>query len=1132
MGADFYGSVDESGNIILTESANNGDYNIVTILPDNSIPGYSPKPDNLEAYVKDYLHVPLVYTGDFHYEVDSQLPDGVTNSRQYQILGYETYYKNIKVGSDGRLIKTEFPKTGEVDQETAIMNIYKAMGQEEYVYNLTDLKLDNSSQYIKNVKQATEQQLPMGSDQSDKIKYSAYRVAVTNSSPNVYNMKAYRDGLILSNYQSDGTPTDDWLGTVATLSDTITISDFCNLLYKIMDIYGEAVLTQKEQTLLVQTYGNSLPYYLDEDSLKAVKYLTAKGILNWEKEQYNFNDTLTKDVMLDILCAVKDTDSRYTFKDITLTLDSELVEKGYYETEVQATPSPILNIDNDDNKVAPSYYDYFVQAVDGVTTFTADNNDLLYKYTINVKGAKFLGVDESTGYYHFQIPKNKKSNITFKVGKYKFKIPNGGGYYDYDESTKSFTNRALESDAENLFDKAGQIRAQKAMEERAYLDESNQKAKIFVIIKSEADVANVKILGTALDMSKIRNKGQKIKNHKVTLSEEGKTGYVTICITNYSSRSELLGDLEVSSGYVSSYKAFCRDGNQLLVNVNYLLANNVITEPIEVEKNVLFMSTQYSDIYLDKKNGYIINGNMVSKLDSKDEVMFYKEDGEYYVDYRAVMGWSGEFLRFTDSKGKLSVGLSKRDFEVSRREVYTALGEPQKSVKVATVLGKVVLSSKYPLANYFIFKSDSAYYLFVFHNERGFSEHKASTKKLKEITGIELPKGVSVYMWRLTDDEEATKNLKGAWENPSGITYDKDYGFLYEPPSFTVFQTSKPNKNFKHGVNDDFNFPIQIVSDGTKFVDINLNLFTTESGDLDYGQVPESYFTNKTNKNIVTYKLESTSTSTSTGNSNSSSGNASGSSPTMQIKSVKAKTVTSYKTLKITPAVTGVVDTFYARKAWKTEDVRNTNHLLFYGTLPVYLKKKAIRLTSSSKSTEVMRTSEVKDGFRLLRATTHNSYIFSVIWDNQLEPVTVSSKKDNTSGSSLDQIGTEIGNTLSGFDWNSFNFKNSIERFDTITQIILIIALAIIPRIAMFFFFTLIALSLITNVKLFQLMCARFIDPIKVLTFGRQDVHTVNTFRMLISSILALGLFGLFMDGTIINVLGFIQAVFIRLLQL
>ena len=121
---------------------------------------------------------------------------------------------------------------------------------------------------------------------------------------------------------------------------------------------------------------------------------------------------------------------------------------------------------------------------------------------------------------------------------------------------------------------------------------------------------------------------------------------------------------------------------------------------------------------------------------------------------------------------------------------------------------------------------------------------------------------------------------------------------------------------------------------------------------------------------------------------------------------------------------------------------------------------------------------------------------------------------DKTTQASLEDL-EQIG----GVNWGAYTFDNLIHDVDNGLSILLIIVLNIIPRIGMFVFIILIGLSTVANMKPVRRFCDSIFDPYKLITLGHCTVYTINTKLLLISSIIGLAAFGLFMDGTLINLL-------------
>ena len=120
----------------------------------------------------------------------------------------------------------------------------------------------------------------------------------------------------------------------------------------------------------------------------------------------------------------------------------------------------------------------------------------------------------------------------------------------------------------------------------------------------------------------------------------------------------------------------------------------------------------------------------------------------------------------------------------------------------------------------------------------------------------------------------------------------------------------------------------------------------------------------------------------------------------------------------------------------------------------------------------------------------------------------------------------ELSSKTDIIDWDEFTASRLMETGEIAIAVAMVLVLNIMPRIALFLFLLLIMLGVIQNVKFWQMFCDRVFDVYKFLTFGRYDVHTFRQSRMFIHSIIAMAIFVLFMDGTIIHVYELIMQFF------
>lgn len=173
----------------------------------------------------------------------------------------------------------------------------------------------------------------------------------------------------------------------------LTLAEFCVLVRRAMDIYGEEVLTEREQDMLLVYYGTRLPYELeDKEQFEAIKYLMAKGIV---ESQLAWTDPLTINDMLVILSRVKDEGSRLTYKEIDLVYDESLLDQGYYPATISSNVGDGVEIANVTMTSSYNYenvewFDYFLRLTD------EDVSDVNVKSTMKIDPTTYYTADSGT----------------------------------------------------------------------------------------------------------------------------------------------------------------------------------------------------------------------------------------------------------------------------------------------------------------------------------------------------------------------------------------------------------------------------------------------------------------------------------------------------------------------------------------------------------------------------------------------------------------------------------------------------------------------------------------------------------------------------------------------------------------
>lgn len=396
------------------------------------------------------------YTGffDLNYTQPNK-PKGV-QSRALEILGYD-YLLMSETYDTGSDKYTPYILSDEaISEETAIMDLYKALGKELY-----DIKMVHKKANYTGGNSPAATLLNRGTiTYSGGGKYpivahdnlSSYEtyVFVTRTNPDLYMKKL---------------ETDFNIGMTTKKKDKITIADFLVMAHKMMQFYGEPEMSTNEMNQLVQVYGGDIPQGLESDVKDAWIYLRARGVLNINGlDVYKYLD---KNTMYDILMRIKDKDSRINYKDIrvVLPLNQEIINQGYFpktDTTVKVLDEVPMDTNLDYSSLA--YYDYLVPINDKSRFLDKYGNSLTTMFVSNkpesdgnaasaMDNSSYVGIDD-TLYYHFRIPVKPDNDQTYQSNYVRIDTPEssdkvrgvylqlGGGIYAYDK-TMSMNNGSV-----------------------------------------------------------------------------------------------------------------------------------------------------------------------------------------------------------------------------------------------------------------------------------------------------------------------------------------------------------------------------------------------------------------------------------------------------------------------------------------------------------------------------------------------------------------------------------------------------------------------------------------------------------------------------------------------------------------
>lgn len=249
---------------------------------------------------------------------------------------------------------------GRVDLNTALMDIYKAVGQEKY--DITYIFTPDSGLTV--TSSPIQGELSLNLSQYDSVDNSAGKawVFVTRTNPSLYWKQAVYDGIVLDAEAFTGNPNADNSSAKSTI---VTLADFCNYAYNIMNIYGEPVMTAGERSILLQLYGTVVPYSACPAEAKAIETFIAKGIISPEDDQQylNWNSEIDPGYMLTLLMRIADINARTTYKDVQITLDASLIDEGYYQANLTLEPSSVIEFTQASGIArTTNYYDYQLSA--------------------------------------------------------------------------------------------------------------------------------------------------------------------------------------------------------------------------------------------------------------------------------------------------------------------------------------------------------------------------------------------------------------------------------------------------------------------------------------------------------------------------------------------------------------------------------------------------------------------------------------------------------------------------------------------------------------------------------------------------------------------------------------------------
>lgn len=438
------------------------------------VPTWKELPDWFTSNLLATRGYAALYTGFMEKDLATPYkPYGAT--REGEVLGYDVYaragevYNPSATGANPITLSPEYTLYSKKDSVTAewvLVNSYRAVHQDRYVLYTSCLPKNFSGidKIIGDEKVSTETFTVAGGGTATSTVWDLNRSPVIQ----------FLSGNIEANYTGDSEPvvmvwssrTDpmpymkqaevDML-EFNTNTDEVSYIDFLTLVWDLMYKYGEPLMTEQEQYMLLEAYGRSLPWELHEVQLNAVRNLLCRGVLEADDvanaswyAPISFEDACT------ILMRVKDEGSRMEFKKFQLTTDLELLQQGFYpQTVVLGDDFGSVSVHKDYSDYAEAtFYDYLVKRSDNRALFLADSSmpdatpygiETLNEvrphisavhggYDKYMPGSRYMGRTPD-GWYHFRIPITDASDYYINTAHSmeddpgEYRISAGGGYY-------------------------------------------------------------------------------------------------------------------------------------------------------------------------------------------------------------------------------------------------------------------------------------------------------------------------------------------------------------------------------------------------------------------------------------------------------------------------------------------------------------------------------------------------------------------------------------------------------------------------------------------------------------------------------------------------------------------------------
>lgn len=1124
------------------------------------------------------------YTGYWDLNHTSEFAPAQVSGRPLEILGadfalaHEGYIPSGGSGA-GKYVAIETP-TQFISYPTAIMNIYKALGEVEYDY---------AFEYESRSKEYLQQSPAIKGMPGYMTKLSGSKaitkVFVTRSNVEKYKAKAMAEMKVSQAY--------------VTNENAITGSEFIVMLMLMMDQYGEPVINADEMSRMLQVYGGNIPSYLNGIQQQAYMYLKAKGCLN--DDTINFSQPISLQQMLDILVCVADEGSRTTYKNIQITMDigDALISKGYFPKTVNLVEgNQAIRTSEEFDYSTATHFDYYIK-LDSNTEFKSVSGNAnigniivpVQKYVTssgNLAGVKYLGIvrDElGNSYYHLVMPTRANAGMAEYLGKYGnnliqvnttvdsdkpayIELQYGGGIYTYAGPCPTgqggiVTTRATIPDemfeGAACLERCGMTVAKSTLEKTSELitnisDRMFKPMTVSAATENEINAAKDRLLTssngvgvklTIYNAEDIESYATDrdipgIKVEEVVSLDGSKTLLVTLP-TGYNTQDFLSSIKRYDSSQVaqSAFVGIANIYGDVLVPFSELVARGKFYDtdngilPTDVD-GVLTLESVNGLIKLNQNTREIVVGNTIYRVSDKNTVLWehrLADDGQYelWVDFRVAYGWTENILDLciAGTGDSYEVNISTREDEWDKDimaefaiDLPTAFDTDTATTKVQVVKGGVINSTPQLIM--------SAKYPLA-----NWFIYQASmpSGETFDCCIVAYPKGA--FPAGTTDDSELIRQKLGYIERVEG--------WIYKMYPLSKTETSVPGKftynekfGYLYNLPDWETFTMDKYLSGEYILPVSFSNLLSGSRSL-------------INANVIEFEGYKYGTRPVY--------NGAGLTKSVDIHGNIAEVEHSVSAgVVMTPAPAGVV-AMYGSTSKQATTAASITSMLGDGQISSSDARLCYYGTSKSRIANVAGTTLYLTFKPFISEgdTTYNQATYTVRLADDVQFYLVNKQPNMVNGTKRGYVYsyvTYVGTTIRDLEevqepvvetvteiidaeqkdkyekFEGFSLEYVLNSLDEWTTWVILIVLYVFPIIGIIGLTLLLGFAFIGQNKIFVKIFQRTVDPVKFLTAGAKTIDQLDVRQAFIGLIMGYIGFGLLLDGNIIKIIMYLSEVF------